>query len=378
MIDAQEEMRMANGLKKYFPMIRTREEILDEISGNEILLEMYRKWDEKQRREFLDFCTGVKGVKILYDSFFKEIMDPDAAPERLEEFLSLILKQQVKILNVLPNDSTRIAEESTLVIMDIVIELADHSIANVKVQKLEYMFPGQRAACYSSDLLLRQYKRVKCEKGKSFSYRDIKKVYTIILYEKSPREFHQFPEQYIHWFKQTSDSGIDVDLLQEYIFLPLDIFCEILHNNGIRNRLEAWLAFLSVDEPEMIEMLIDFYPQFQTYYREIYELCRNMEKVMGMFSKELLELDKNTVQYMIDEMQNEIDAQKGKINEQEGKISEQEGKISEQEGKLSEQERLISEQKGKLSEQEQMIADLRVQIEQMQKGILPHPSGENA
>ncbi len=171
MIDAQEEMRMANGLKKYFPMIRTREEILDEISGNEILLEMYRKWDEKQRREFLDFCTGVKVVKILYDSFFKEIMDPDAAPERLEEFLSLILKQQVKILNVLPNDSTRIAEESTLVIMDIVIELADHSIANVEVQKLGYMFPGQRAVCYSSDLLLRQYKRVKGEKGKAFSYR---------------------------------------------------------------------------------------------------------------------------------------------------------------------------------------------------------------
>ena len=121
--------------------------------------------------------------------------------------------------------------------------------------------------------------------------------------------------------------------------------------------MEAWLTFLSADEPEMIEMLIDFYPQFQTYYREIYELCRNMEKVMGMFSKELLELDKNTVQYMIDEMQNEIDAQKGKINEQEGKISEQEGK---------------------LSEQEQMIADLRAQIEQMQKVILPHPSGENA
>ena len=120
--------------------------------------------------------------------------------------------------------------------------------------------------------------------------------------------------------------------MQEYIFLPLDIFCEILHNNGIRNRLEAWLAFLSVDEPEMIEMLIDLYPQFQTYYREIYELCRNMEKVMGMFSKELLELDKNTVQYMIDEMQNEIDAQKGKI-----------------------------------SEQEQMIADLQKQIEQLKR-----------
>ena len=142
--------------------------------------------------------------------------------------------------------------------------------------------------------------------------------------------------------------------------------------------MEAWLTFLSADEPEMIEMLIDFYPQFQTYYREIYELCRNMEKVMGMFSKELLELDKNTVQYMIDEMQNEIDAQKGKINEQEGKISEQEGKLSEQERLISEQKGKLSEQKGKLSEQEQMIADLRAQTEQMQKVILPHPSGENA
>jgi hypothetical protein len=30
-------------------------------------------------------------------------------------------------------------------------------------------------------------------------------------------------------------------------------------------------------------------------YREIYELCRNVEKVMGLFSKELQILDKNTV-----------------------------------------------------------------------------------
>ena len=42
-------------------------------------------------------------------------------------------------------------------------------------------------------------------------------------------------------------------------------------------------------------------------YREIYELCRNVEKVMGLFSKELQILDKNTVQYMIDQMQDTID-----------------------------------------------------------------------
>ena len=48
-------------------------------------------------------------------------------------------------------------------------------------------------------------------------------------------------------------------------------------------------------------------------YKEIYELCHNVEKVMGMFSKELLELDRNTEEYMIDEMQKEIDEKMKKI-----------------------------------------------------------------
>ena len=135
---------MANILQKYFPMIRTREEVWQEISGKEKLLEIYRQWNREQQEEFLDFCTGNRGIKILYDAFFKEILNPESAPERLEEFLSLILEQKVKILKVLPNDTVRIADESSLVIMDIVIEMEDHSIANVEVQKLGYMFPGQR------------------------------------------------------------------------------------------------------------------------------------------------------------------------------------------------------------------------------------------
>lgn len=143
-------------LRKYFPMIRTREEIQAEIQSKDKLLEIYQGWKEEQQEAFLDYCTGQKGVRVLYDPFFKEIMNPELVPERLEEFLSLVLEQKVKILLVLPNDSTRIADEHSLVITDIVIELEDHSIANVEVQKLGYRFPGQRCACYSADLLLRQ------------------------------------------------------------------------------------------------------------------------------------------------------------------------------------------------------------------------------
>ena len=311
---------MANILQKYFPMIRTREEVWQEISGKEKLLEIYRQWNREQQEEFLDFCTGNRGIKILYDAFFKEILNPESAPERLEEFLSLILEQKVKILKVLPNDTVRIADESSLVIMDIVIEMEDHSIANVEVQKIGYLFAGQKSACYSADLLLRQYKRVKGEKGKTFSYRDIKKVYTIVLYEKSPREFKDFPEDYIHRFSQKSDTGVEMELLQEYIYIPLDVFRDIVHNKGIRNKLEAWLEFLSTDSPEEIAELVEAYPKFRKMYAEVYDLCLNVERVMEMFSKELQELDRNTVQYMIDEMQEEIDEQRQKLDEKEALI----------------------------------------------------------
>ena len=146
-------------LKQYFPMIREREDIKQEIYENPKLLEKYREWDEEQQ----------------------------------------------------------------------------NSLANVEVQKIGYSFPGQRSACYSSDLLLRQYKRVKGEKKKAFSYKDIKSVYTIVFFETSIKEFHEYPQNYIHKFKQQSDTGLELELLQKYVFIPLDIFRGIYHNDGKSN-----------------------------------------------------------------------------------------------------------------------------------------------
>ena len=109
---------MTKNLKTYFPMIRSRQEILDEIQGTKTLKDTYEGWNEVQQKTFLDFCTGVRGVKMLYDGFFKEILHPDVTPERLEDLLSLILGQKIRILKVLPNEASRLAGESSLLIMD--------------------------------------------------------------------------------------------------------------------------------------------------------------------------------------------------------------------------------------------------------------------
>lgn len=90
--------------------------------------------------------------------------------------------------------------------------------------------------------------------------------------------------------------------------ISLDIFKKIFHNRNITDRLEAWLTFFCEDKPEYIERLITKYPRFRELYEEVYAICQNIGKVMEMFSRELSEPDRNTMQYMIDEMQEELEA----------------------------------------------------------------------
>ena len=50
-----------------------------------------------------------------------------------------------------------------------------------------------------------------------------------------------------------------MNLLQKYLFVTLDNFRSIKHNKSskmiINNRLEAWLAFMCMDEPDDIRIL---------------------------------------------------------------------------------------------------------------------------
>lgn len=146
-----------------------------------------------------------------------------------------------------------------------------------------------------------------------------------------------------------------LNLLQEYYFVPLDIFRENIHNKGIRSKLDAWLTFLTSDEPETIMELIQTFPEFKALYEEIYELCRNIERVMHMFSKELQELDRNTVQYMIDVMQDEIDASKKLLEELE--LNNQLYVLLSRDNRTGDLQRAVTDEvfRGKMLEEYQLI-----------------------
>lgn len=360
---------MKNKLQSYFPMIRTQQEILREIHANSALKSHFDALKAPRQQEFLDFCSGAKGVRILYDSFFKAVMDPERDPSRLSDFLSLILGRKVSVVSLLPHEGGQITP-GTLVIMDIIVKLEDGSITTVEVQRYGYAFPGQRAACYSADMLLRQYKQKRdlaSTEGKPMNYRSMRPVYTIVLYEFSPSVFKNYPEHYLHRFHQTSDTGLELDLLEEYIFVPLDILKGILQNEGIRNQLEAWLAFFCMDEPEWILKISENYPQFREMYAEVYEMCRNLEGVMQMYSKELQELDRNTVNYMIDEMQDKINQKDTLIEEQAGTINQMATEMSQKDDLINQQATQLSEKDDQLTQKDSIIAELKRQLQELKK-----------
>ena len=359
---------MSSVLKKYFPMIRERQNVLDEINSRPDLLEKFNLWTDDERETFLKYCTGERGLKITYDQYFKEVFNPDYTTERLNDMLSCIMGQKVTIINVLSNEGARIASEKSLLMTDILVQLENGSLVNVEIQKIGIAFPGERAACYSADLLLREYRRLRDKKKKNFSYSDIMPVYTIVIFEESPKELRKAAGYYIHKSNTVFDTGIKVNLLQKYIFISLDNFRNIMQNRveivksdaiqndytddkGIgssdtgllHNRLEEWLMFLSFDEPEYIDMIISHNPYFRELYEDIYDMCLNTEGLINMYSKELAELDHNTVIYMIDELKAEVDSQKAELDNKQAEIDSQKAEIDNQKTELKNKDNTIAE-----------------------------------
>lgn len=326
-------------------MLRTKDEALEEIKIRPELYKEYCQWPKQFRNEFLEFMMGVRGVKMTYDPFFKHIFNPEVYPERLSDLLSLIVGKPLKVKRELPKEHSRITEKGSLMIMDILVEFENGEMGNVEIQKIGYLFPGQRATCYSSDMVMRQYERVKSEKGDKFAYSDLKNVYTIIFMEDSSKEFRDCPNDYIHRGSVTFDTGLKMRMLQEYYYLPIDIFRNIMDNRGDRgalSKLEAWIYFIGSDRPEDMERIIHAYPKFAKMYEEINRFRKDPKEAVGMFSEALRIMDENTVKLMIEQQKEEIKAQNELIQQKEAELRDKEAEIIKQKEEIEKYRKMLN------------------------------------
>ena len=87
---------MANAVQKkrhlgIFDEVRTRDEVLKEIHGNPVTRNAFFNLSKEFQERFVEFCMGVRGVKMTYNPFFKKIFNAEIYPERLSRFLTEIL-----------------------------------------------------------------------------------------------------------------------------------------------------------------------------------------------------------------------------------------------------------------------------------------------
>ena len=195
----------------------------------------YLKSNEEWIGRYEDFLKGRKSLPLLYDPFFKKIFNPVERRDRLSELVSCLLGQKVTVLEVFPNEDSQFL--GVMIIMDMVVMMSDGSIANIEIQKISYDFPAERISCYSADLVLRQYKMITGKNqerkheasmnGSSKpSYKNMRNVHTIILFEDSNKSLISDMDNalYFHVGKTRFNTGVKIELLQDFVLVSLDTF----------------------------------------------------------------------------------------------------------------------------------------------------------
>lgn len=187
--------------------------------------------------------------------------------------------------------------------------------------------------------------------------------------ENSSAEFKAFPDSYIHRGKWKFDTGLKMNLLQEFYFIPLDIFLETKDNkskNTIRNELEAWLYFIGSDKPEHICKVLQRYPKFEELYRDIEYFRYHPEEAINMFSEALRIMDENTATYMIAEKERmirekditlkELDSE---LKKKETTLKEMESELMQKDSELKQRDLLIEKMLSEKKEAENQLAELK-------------------
>ena len=98
-------------LRSAFPQYRELTEVLQEIAASPEMTGAFRSLTPSRRQEFLDFCCGNRGVRVLYDSYFKYVFDPDVEAAALSRMISVLIGLDVKLVQIREHRERRSPED---------------------------------------------------------------------------------------------------------------------------------------------------------------------------------------------------------------------------------------------------------------------------
>ena len=332
---------------------------------------------------FNDYISRKKTLPLLYDPFFKKLFNGDEHRERLSRLVSSIIGQEVTVI--------------------MIVRRSDGSIANIEVQKIASLFPGERLSCYSADAIMRQYHRLSSATStarynddisqdsdsistlghKTFSYKDMKNVHTIVLFENSNSNLinSDNPELYFHVGTTTFNTHINFPLLQKYHMISLDTFRKYRYSDIIKGNIDIKkcnydedvyekpltdqmlrdrLAFLSLFVTETVDEAIaiqNIFPELSEIFNEMNEYLARPEEVLGMFSEALRILNHNTAVLMVDEYRKKYQEMENNLKKEMKKSQEMQQEMQEMQSNLNkemqEQQKILDDKDKQINSQEE-------------------------
>ena len=166
--------------------------------------------------------------------------------------------------------------------------------------------------------------------------------------------------KYLHFGKTVFDTGLELELLQRFYLISLDVFSENKYPMDKNNRVTAWLSLLATRNVDDLTEILAVYPWLEAIYRDMASYLHKPEEVLTMFSDALKILDNNTVQYMIDEMQNTIDDQKAQLSDAHSQLTDMHSQLADKDSQLADKD-------SQLADKDSQIAALKAQLLSQQK-----------
>ena len=120
--------------------------------------------------------------------------------------------------------------------------------------------------------------------------------------------------------------------------------------------MTAWLSLLATRNVDDLTEILAVYPWLEAIYQDMASYLHKPEEVLTMFSDALKILDHNTVQYMIDEMQNTIDDQKVQLSDAHSQLADKNSQLADKDSQLADKDSLINDQAAEIAALKKQLA----------------------
>ncbi len=200
------------------------------MNEKSILTEVLESALPKERKQLLSsIFRGEKLANVCRDVVAKHVFSPDLHPDRMDFILQHTMSQPgIRVASSAANEIYLQNIYSKKTITDIPSWLKDHRLADLAIQVNPQEFIFDRADIYASNMLLLQYSAETGQLKSDINYENVNGVIIIVLMKNSPRIFKDFQSpRYIHRFiKAHADSGLELPMLKQMVFVQLDTALE--------------------------------------------------------------------------------------------------------------------------------------------------------